>query len=366
MLKLSKDQLDDIKKRTGMHPVELEDRIMTLSKPLIIESACPGWQPKYWGPREMYLYEPPGYTGEGNVRFEAVPCSLETTAREQIEAVNAGAAAVHTHPRDPETCIGIPNTPLVSQMIPAAVEIYDMIFAEVDAVTMEHTWKPAGGVVPKDFVTETPRLMRDGADITSDMLEYIRLGGGNKYCQGVLITWPPGNSYPPGFAKTAQDAVRVMEENNVKPINKVRSSYHVRHMKRMLIDTGIMSKKPFVIIHDMGHPFGWPLDIDPWMPIDLISSIMQTRQRIPDSVIGVYSGGRNWLPITMTAILAGVDIVRVGIEDCYWWYPHRDDVIESNVETVKRTVDFCHMIGREVATPRQARDIMGITLTSKT
>jgi len=365
MVKLTKEQLDDIRTRTGMHPVELEDRIMALDKPLIIVSACPGWQPRYWGPKDMYRFEPPGYTGEGGVRFEAIPCSSEDIAKQQIDAVKAGAAALHTHPRDPETCIGMPGTPLQPKMIPAATQIYDIIFQEIDAITIEHTWKPASGVVPKSFLAEVQENMKDGADILSDLFEYLKLGKGNKYCQGVLVLWPVGNSYPPGYVKTAQESIRVMEENDVKPINKVRSPYSVRHMKRALIDSGVMVKKPFVIIHDMGHPFGWPLDIDPWMPIDLITSITQTKQRIPDSVIGVYSGGRNWLPITMTAILAGVDIVQVGIEDCYWWYPHQDEVIQKNVDTVKRIVDFCHMIGREVATPQQAREILGIKLTSK-
>ena len=363
-IQLTDERINEIRKRTGMHPIELEDKIMTLDKPLIIESACSGWQSKYWGPRELYRVEPPGYTGPGTVRFAAIPCSIEEQVREQVEAVKAGATALHTHPRDPETCVCIQGTPEVAKKMPILTKIYDGIFKEVDAIPLEHTWKAVAGP-PKSWGEEVNRTLTEGIDYITEVKEFLRLGNGNKYCQGVLVLFPPGHSYAPGYDKAVQEAVRFLEENDIKPIIKVRSSFHVRHMTRMLIETGVMTKKPFVIIHDMGHPYGWPLDMDPWMPIDLISSIMQTKQRIPDSVIGVYSGGRNWLPITMTAILAGVDIVRVGIEDCYWWYPHKDDVIESNVETVKRTVDFCNMIGREVATTQQAREIMGIKLTSK-
>lgn len=100
------------------------------------------------------------------------------------------------------------------------------------------------------------------------------------------------------------------------------------------------------------------------MPIDMIASIMQTKQRIPDSIIGVFSGGRNWLPTTMTAILLGVDLVRVGIEDCYWMYPHRDEVIQRNIDVVNKIMDVARIVGREVATPEQARKIMGIVRTS--
>ncbi len=42
-----------------------------------------------------------------------------------------------------------------------------------------------------------------------------------------------------------------------------------------------------------------------------------------------------------------------------------DNVIESNTQVVKLIVDFAHMIGREAATPQQARELMGMKLTSE-
>jgi uncharacterized protein (DUF849 family) len=113
----------------------------------------------------------------------------------------------------------------------------------------------------------------------------------------------------------------------------------------------------------MGHPFGWPLDSDPWMPMEMIVNLEETKQRFPEALIGVASGGRNWLPITIMAILTGVDYVRIGIEDYYWMYPHRDEVIQENMDVVNKIVDFCDIIGREIATPEQARNILGIELT---
>jgi uncharacterized protein (DUF849 family) len=118
-----------------------------------------------------------------------------------------------------------------------------------------------------------------------------------------------------------------------------------------------------VLVHDMGHPNGWTMDIDPWWPIDMITSLETSKERIPNSVIGVYSGGRNWMRITMMAILAGVDLVRVGIEDCYWMYAHRDDVIQRNIDAVNKITDFCKLIGRRVASPTEAREILGIERT---
>ncbi len=70
-----------------------------------------------------------------------------------------------------------------------------------------------------------------------------------------------------------------------------------------------------------------------------------------------------WMPITMTAILIGADVVRVGIEDSYWMYPHTDEVIRSNMEMVRKITEFCKLVGRRLASPQEAREIMGIVRT---
>ena len=69
--------------------------------------------------------------------------------------------------------------------------------------------------------------------------------------------------------------------------------------------------------------------------------------------------------VTM-GIMAGVDIVRVGIEDCYWLYPHKDEIIKKNSDVVKMTVDIATILGRRIVTNAdEARQILGIKLTSK-
>lgn len=325
------------------HPIELEERIDTLSKPLILECACPGWQPKYWGPPRAYpVRKPYGYE-EGGIRYPAVPCSIEEQVQALIQAVKAGAAAVHIHPRDPKDCLTAHDPRLVK-------EVYDKIFEEVDAISIQHNWER----------TEDGEVDYTGS-LAHDLLS---LGNGNRYCQGAVVLWPPADAYPPKYTKYVQEGIKYMEKHEIKPIHKLRSYYSVRQLKRVLIDTGIMTNTPYVLVHDMGHPFGWPMDMDPWMPVDLIISIVQTKQRLGEEVvIGVFSGGRNWMPITMTAILAGADFVRVGIEDCYWMYPHKDEIIQSNIDAVKKIVDFCGLIGRRIASVDEAREILGIKKT---
>lgn len=168
MSKLKQEQVDDVIRRFRMHPIEFEERISTLDRPLIIESACPGWQPKYWGPREIYPAEPLGYEA-GGVRFAAVPISIDEQVKANVEAVQIGAAAIHFHPRDPELGISLSMSPKSRVMHTKLMsEILSRTFSEVDVVTLQHTWK-AAGPPPTNYKQETGKtLAAHGIDYISD------------------------------------------------------------------------------------------------------------------------------------------------------------------------------------------------------
>lgn len=322
-------------------PVDLEPRINTLARPVVLEVACPGWQPRMWPPKRAYPKLPPGYV-EGGVRYRAVPFTIEDQVSNLVQAVKAGCAAIHVHARDPQDSLTTED-PNIQQAV------FDGVFAQVDCITNQHTW----------LVTEDGRL-----DYVAHAKEMVERAHGNRYCQGAVVLWPPGESYPPEYLKSVHEAIEFFAEHKIKPTHMLRNSYGTRKLHRTLIETGLDQNTPHVLVHDMGHPYGWPMDSDPWMAMDMITSLQQTKERIPNSVIGVFSGGRNWLPITLQAILLGVDFLRVGIEDIYWLYPHKDEVIPSNIDCVNRIVTFCNLIGREIATPEQARQILGIVRTS--
>ena len=327
------------------HPIELEERIDTLDSPVIVECASPGWQPDVWPPEDAYPEGklPPNYTEAGDTRYPAIPCSIEEQAATLLEAIEAGCAATHVHPRDPADCLGTDDVDLLA-------EIYERVFNEAEPVTVQHSWQ----------------LTDDGSIDYVDMAreKLAAAGGSNRYIQASVVLWPPFDFYPDEYAERMAEGVAFYREHDITPIHKVRSSYNTRKLYRELQRADLLDEEPLCVFHDMGHPFGWPLDQDPWMPIEMITGLEGTRQRFPDdTVIGVCSGGRNWLPITMEAIARGVDYVRVGIEDYYWMYPHRDEVIQHNIDCVEKVIDMCEILGREVATPTQARDILGVTLT---
>ncbi|MFN3431032.1 MAG: 3-keto-5-aminohexanoate cleavage protein, partial [Candidatus Sericytochromatia bacterium] len=73
------------------------------------------------------------------------------------------------------------------------------------------------------------------------------------------------------------------------------------------------------------------------------------------SVAGV---GQHQLTMATMAIMMGGH-VRVGLEDNLFY--RKGELAASNAQLVERVVRLAHELGREVATPEEAREIMGIS-----
>ncbi|MFC1983329.1 3-keto-5-aminohexanoate cleavage protein [Chloroflexota bacterium] len=315
---------------TEMFPVDREPRIPTMDKPLVIESACPGWQ-------------------IGGERFPAVPISIVDQVKEISDSVKAGAIAIHVHPRDPKTGLAQMNPKLLK-------EVLDGVFEEVgDCVTLSHTWYP----VPQGEI-----------DYINDTEELLKMGGGNKYVQGTVILpigfYSPTNKGTYFSAKATADGIKWLEAHHVKPIYQLYDSYTHLAFKQHIFDHEVSNWKPFAMNLHLGKHNSHAIQHDPWAYLQTIANVNMVKDTIPESIVGVYSGGRNWLPVLTLGILMGAELVRVGIEDCYWLYPHRDELIKKNSDVIKMTVELANILGRTVVTDAsEARKILGMKLTSK-
>jgi 3-keto-5-aminohexanoate cleavage enzyme len=308
-------------------PIDDEPVIPTMDKPLIIESACPGFQ-------------------VGGKRFPAVPITIKDQIKAQVESVKAGAILVHVHARNPKTGNKVADHRLLK-------EILDGIYDEVgDFVSMTHSWL---GVRNSDF------------DFISGTQELLDLGNGNRYVQGSLIV--PIGYRTTGTASYASaeatiEGIRWYEARGIKPIYQNFDTYSHLAFKRFLIDTGVSKSKPYVMNIQIGKHEAHAINKDPWSYLQLITNMNMIKENIPGSIIGIYPGGRNWLPMTTMGIVMGADIVRVGIEDCYWLYPHKNELIKRNADVVKMTAELARIHGRKVVTDaREARRLLGMRLT---
>jgi uncharacterized protein (DUF849 family) len=313
---------------TEKFPIDLEPRIGTLEKPLIIESACPGWQ-------------------VGGARFPAVPITLEEQIREQVESVRAGATIVHVHPRDPNTGQAQMNHKLLAKIL-------DGVFAEAgDCIMFTQSYYPVRDA-EVDYITGTQEL--------------LELGKGNKYVQGSLLV-PIGHhtTGQPSYvsAKCTIEGVKWLQAHDVKPVYQLFDTQSHLGFKSHVFDPAVDTWKPHVLNIQAGKHDALVINQDPWSYLQLITNINILKANIAQSVVGIYPGGRNWLPMAVMGILLGADVVRVGIEDCYWMYPHKDEIIKKHSDVVKMTVELAQMLGREVVRDAKvARKILGLKLTS--
>ena len=78
----------------------------------------------------------------------------------------------------------------------------------------------------------------------------------------------------------------------------------------------------------------------------------------PDSVFGAMGIGPDQLPATMMSIINGGS-ARVGFEDNIYY--RKGQLANSNAQLVERLVRYIHDLGLEVATPAEARSILGLS-----
>lgn len=318
------DEKGFAKKMPGPYfPVEKEPRIPTLDKPLIIESAFPGWMPIEVNPH--------------------IPIKSEDISKEIISSVKAGATAIHVHPRDPVDGLLRLDPELLK-------EILDPVFAECpDIITWNHSWtgKPNG---PVDYKPHT--------------LEILEMGGGPKYVQCSVVLMKGGSTKTGRINSGDRDAImegiRFLEEHGVKPIFQIYDTSYIEVLAHEIIEPGIARWKPYMCCLHMGKHDSTYIGQDPWAHLQLITSLNALKASIPDCVTGLRAGGRNWLPITVTAITLGIDMVGIGMEDCLWMYPHKDEIMQKNEEVIRKIVAITRELGREVATPEQARQILAL------
>jgi uncharacterized protein (DUF849 family) len=322
-----------------------QPKTTSMARKVAIETAMPGWQPISW-------YEERGV-------MNLPPVTFEDQANAIVECVKAGASVIHTHPRDPDTGmtafmhpVGSPK----SRHAECLMEVMDRAHAKADFVCAHHTW---WGVPEKgyqaDFIAQTRLLLEAGK----------AKGIGNWYVQSALIM-TEGN-FDVGHAtfdvESIQEGTKWMEANGVKPMVEIES-FAIPRIKQHLVDTGLLKKPFWAVIQEGKHSDDRAFGGDPWTQLEVITSLGLAKQALgEDAFLGIAPAGRNWLTMATMALLGGIDLIRVGIEDQFYLYPHRDDISQRASDTTVILANLVKALGRELATPQDVRDRTGIKLT---
>ncbi len=303
-----------------------------MSKHLIEEPKIPGMEKKL-----IINIAPNGATIS---KFENphIPQEPEGIIEEVIESYNAGAAIWHTHLR-------------VSGMANHDLDNYLKAFDEVAKYCpdMIYSFTPIFDLSQMDRRQIQP------------IIEPLMAARGKRFCEIILlspITYSCGNFfYQPMTEAAAIDQVEYCQSLGLKPEIQTRNLDHMARYQRFFIDSGVL-KPPYLLnvcagTHDSaptgGNPFGF---------INMLMLYNAFPKK--DIVMGMVAAERNWMPMTVLGIMLGVDIVRIGMEEPVYMYPHKDDLITSNAEVVRKIKVIANELGREIATPAEAREILKI------
>lgn len=247
-----------------------------------------------------------------------LPLTPDEIAEEAFACYQAGASIVHIHARDEE---GNPT-----QEIEVYRQIKDKIAAKCNIIFQPST----GGAV-----WHTPEQRLQPVELVPEM---ATLSCGT--CNFGPDVFMNSEEYIEKFAKR-------MQEVGLKPEIEVFERGMIENAKA-LVKKGLV-KAPLHVDFVLGVPGACP-----GTPEDLMFMVNQLPEGWTWTVAGI---GRSELPLAVMAIILGGH-VRVGFEDNVYY--GKGQLATSNAQLVERIVRIAKEMGREVATPDEARKILGI------
>jgi uncharacterized protein (DUF849 family) len=268
----------------------------------------------------------------------AVPVTPERIAAEVLAARRAGAAIAHIHVRDPVT--GKPSRD------PALYrEVVGRIRDASSDVVINLTTGPGARFVPDD---RDPMRGGPGSSMAAPeaRVEHV-LELRPEVCTLDVATMNFGPHAMVNIPRHIEAMAQMIRQAGVKPELEVFDLGHVALAARM-IEQGLFEAPP-LLQFCLGIPGGAPATTE---------AMLAMRNTLPAGCIGsAYGISRHQFPMVAQALVLGGQ-VRVGLEDNL--YLSRGVLAPGNAPLVERAARIIKELGAEVATPAQARAILGM------
>jgi uncharacterized protein (DUF849 family) len=267
-----------------------------------------------------------------------LPITPAQIASAAIEAAKAGAAIVHIHVRDPQT--GAPSMALEHYR-----EVVERIRASATDVIVNLTTGPGGRFIPSD---DDPKVAAPGSNLMrpEKRVEHV-VALRPEICSLDLNTMWFGTSVVINTPRSVTIMAEAIRAAGVKPELEVFDSGDIQ-LAHQLLESGALPRPPlFQLV--LGIRNGFPATPD---------TLLYARSLLPaDAEWAAMGTGRMEFPIVAQACLLGGH-VRVGLEDNL--YLSRGVLAPSNAALVERAVTIVELLGRRVATPAEARALLGL------
>jgi 3,5-dioxohexanoate:acetyl-CoA acetone transferase len=277
-----------------------------------------------------------------------LPVTAEEIADAAIGAAEAGAAVIHLHARNPED--GRPD------QRPEAFQPFLRIIKQRSNCIVNIT---TGGAA-----TMTIEERARPAAVFKPEVASLNMGSMNFGLYPMLERFKSfKHDWEKGYLETSRER---MFRNTFKDIEYILTTcaengtrfeiecYDIGHLYTLahFADRGVV-KPPFFVQSVFGILGG----IGPH-PED-VAHMKRTADRLfgEGYCWSVLGAGRNQMPIVAIAAAMGGN-VRVGLEDSLWIGPGQ--LARSNAEQVKKARQIIESLGVEIATPDEARGILGL------
>lgn len=267
-----------------------------------------------------------------------LPITPQQIATAAIDAAKAGAAIAHIHVRDPET--GAPSMALEHYR-----EVVERIRASETDLIINLTTGPGGRFVPSD---DDPKVAAAGTTLVRPerRVEHV-LALKPEICSLDLNTMWFGSAVVINTPKNAKLMAEAIRAAGVTPELEVFDSGDLQLAHQLLAD-GVLARPPlFQVV--LGIRNGFPATPE---------TLLYAKSLLPADAMWAAMGiGRMEFPIVAQACLLGGH-VRVGLEDNL--YLSKGVLAPSNAALVERAAQLVDLLGRSVATPAEARQILGL------
>ena len=256
------------------------------------------------------------------------PTEIRESAR---ECLKAGASTVHIHVRDDSGY---------------NVLSYDRFHEVIKPLKAEYPDLAVDGCLVPALEGEWPEMKRV---LDSKILDAAPINATATYIGDCLFAKP---------APIMIEKVRIIAESGAVPEIVVYTDADVGNADRFLIRSGLI-KTPAVWLILPALPGCSPMNNPRQMIEGLTRTVTTIRDIDQDGMIMVCAAGRAAMYVATLAAAMGLHI-RVGMEDTYWLWPHRDDRIQSNVQTFGLGAKLAEVLGRRVATRAEYRKMLGL------
>jgi uncharacterized protein (DUF849 family) len=276
-----------------------------------------------------------------------LPITPDQIVEDAVRAWEAGAAIAHIHVRHPQTGQPITDLGLFREVCSRIKKRCNLVLCP--------TTGGGVGMTTEERVSQVPVLKPELASLNMGSLSIGIFKLAERYDE-FKFPWEREYirfTYDYSFAntfKTLEVFSKTMLDAGTKPECEIYEVGMVNHVA-WLIERGLIKRPPHLQFV-LGLFGGIPATAQ-----NLVFLYDTARRQLNDFTWSVAAGGKEQMRMTAMALAMGGN-VRVGLEDSL--YAGKGIIAQSSADQVKIVVRLAEALGIDVATPDEAREILGL------